>query len=355
MSPQTVYGHDNIANRFRSSLAAERMPSTFLFVGPDGIGKRTFALKLAQGLFCENTTEAELEPCGHCHGCAQVLAGTHPDLFLISRPAEKANLPIDLFIGEGDKRNREGLCFDIARKPQYGGRKIAIIDDADFIAAESANALLKTLEEPPPKSILILIGTSEAKQLSTIRSRSQIIRFNTLPPETVEKILLEQKLVETAAEATALAAMGGGSVSQALALGDESVRSARRQLLQELASGRVLATEMSQWLGKFVDDAGKDGASKRARLRQSIQFCMDLMDAWMRQLCDLESFGDEDIRSAVATLQHRCEAETELAADALERCIEADRQVSANANQATLIYVWLDDVLAILRGARVGS
>ena len=72
---------------------------------------------------------------------------------------------------------REGLCHDIALKPFRGGRKIAIIDDADYLNQEGANCLLKTLEEPPEKSVIILIGTSQQRQLPTIRSRCQIVRF----------------------------------------------------------------------------------------------------------------------------------------------------------------------------------
>ena len=127
--------------------------------------------------------EAALDPCETCPSCTMVLAGTHPDLDVVGKPADKAFLPLELFIGDREHRRQEGLCHNISLKPFMGGRKIAVIDDADFLNAEGANCLLKTLEEPPPQSVLILIGTSPAKQLPTIRSRCQLVRFRPLAAE----------------------------------------------------------------------------------------------------------------------------------------------------------------------------
>ena len=109
---------------------------------------------------------------------------------------------------------REGLCHAIALKSFMGGRKIAVIDDADDLNVEGANALLKTLEEPPPDSLLILIGTSVERQLPTIRSRSQMIHFHPLPAETVERLLLARQSIEDPAEAARLARQCGGSLTR---------------------------------------------------------------------------------------------------------------------------------------------
>ncbi len=177
---QGIEGHDAIADRFRTALTHGRLASTFLFVGPAGIGKRTFALKLAQSLLCQAVPAEQLAPCGTCDSCIQVLAGTHPDLHLVCKPADKGFIPLAAFIGDDDHRMREGLCHAIALKPFMGGRRIAIIDDADYLNEEGANSLLKTLEEPPPRSVLILIATSLERQLPTIRSRCQTVRFGRL-------------------------------------------------------------------------------------------------------------------------------------------------------------------------------
>jgi len=82
-------GHQQISDNFRRALSRRRLASTFLFVGPAGIGKRTFALHLAQGLLCERVPEEQLGPCGHCPSCHQVAALTNPDLEIIAKPADR--------------------------------------------------------------------------------------------------------------------------------------------------------------------------------------------------------------------------------------------------------------------------
>jgi DNA polymerase-3 subunit delta' len=175
---------------------------------------------LAKSLLCERRDQAQLDACGMCPSCVQVDAGTHPDLHMVCKPEGKSEIPVALFIGPRENRMREGFCYDISLKPFGGGRKIGIIEDADLINEEGANALLKTLEEPPPRSVLILVGTSESKQLPTIRSRSQVVRFEPLGQEVVERLLLEKQLVADAAEAGRLAAQSEGSVTRAMELAD---------------------------------------------------------------------------------------------------------------------------------------
>src|SRR5256885_12928292 len=180
MSWQSIRGHDRVVEKFRRGLAKGRLASTFLFVGPPGIGKRTFALKLAQALLCEKVVPEALAPCGECPSCRQVQSLNHPDIEIVTKPADNAFIPLEALIGDAEHRMRAGLCYNIALKPYSGRRKVAIIDDADYLNKEGANCLLKTLEEPPPQSVPILIGTSEQRQLPTIRSRCQIVRFQSL-------------------------------------------------------------------------------------------------------------------------------------------------------------------------------
>src|SRR3954453_2098028 len=90
----SVRGHDRVVDDLRRSLAQGRFPHAFLFVGPEGVGKRTFARVLAQALLCERSPEAAPAPGGACPGCVQVKAGTHPDLLEVGRPEDKHDLPI---------------------------------------------------------------------------------------------------------------------------------------------------------------------------------------------------------------------------------------------------------------------
>ena len=91
-----IEGHDDVVELFRRALERGRLASSFLFAGPAGVGKRSFALKLAQALLCSARPEEALDPCGECPECAQVAAVTHPDLMLVSKPADKSVIPVEL-------------------------------------------------------------------------------------------------------------------------------------------------------------------------------------------------------------------------------------------------------------------
>ena len=320
--------HQEILAGFRRAIERGRLASTFLFVGPAGIGKRTFATKLAQALFCETHSDTELEACGHCPSCAQVAAGTHPDLEYVCKPADKAYIPLETFIGDKEHRNREGLCHRIALKPMRGRRKIAIIDDADHLNAEGANCLLKTLEEPPAKSLIILIGTSAQRQLPTIRSRCQIIRFGPLSPESVETLLLRHGLIESPEEAQSLAAMSDGSLQGALSIRDESMREFRDQFLRGLPHVANESVQMAKELMQFVEAAGKDAPQKRARLRTVAGWAMEHYRSSMR----------------AAAVEGNQSYQAEREASRLERSALMIRHVDSNANLTSVVEAWIDDL-----------
>ncbi len=251
-------GQDGVVEQFRRAVARGRLASSFLFAGPPGVGKRTFALKLAQTLLCQTNPETAFDPCGYCPSCVQVEAGTHPDLIFVCKPADRANILVESIIGDDEHRMQEGLLHDISLKPFMGGRKIAIIDDADYLKAEGANALLKTLEEPPPRSVLVLIGTSPAKQLPTIRSRCQLIRFQPLDETIVADLLLEKGLTQNEADARRLAQYSGGSLERAIRLSDPELWTFRGTLYQQLAEGAFDNVAFAPTVAKFVEAAGKE-------------------------------------------------------------------------------------------------
>lgn len=352
MSWLGVVGQDAVVERFRRTIERGRLASTFLFVGPPGIGKRTFAMKLAQALFCERHAEEEFTACGVCPACVQVTSHSHPDLELVSRPKDKAFIPVDLLIGDREHRMREGLCHNLAMKPHSGRRKIAILDDADYLNQEGANCLLKTLEEPPQRALIILIGTSPQRQLPTIRSRSQVVRFSPLAVSTVESLLLENGLAADAPTAARLAAMSAGSLEQALELADEELWEFRRLLLSSLSDQRADSTELASAVSAFVTAAGKDAPSRRARLKQVVEFAADFYRQLIRQLLAATDTDDAQLNDAV---QHaaRWWPGGELAAGVcLERCLDCILHVDANANQATVIECWIDDLQLVAHGGQ---
>jgi DNA polymerase-3 subunit delta' len=344
MSWQNIHGHDDVVEQFRRALTRRRLASSFLFAGPAGIGKRTFALKLAQAMLCQNRPEEVLDPCGTCPSCAQVTAGTHPDLDVVSKPEDKSTIPLELLIGERDHRRREGLCHNIALKPYEGGRKIAIIDDADYLNAEGANALLKTLEEPPPRSVLILIGTSPAKQLPTIRSRCQLIRFRPLDVETVAELLVSKGYVADAAEAGRLARYSEGSLQRALELANPELWSFRNTLLERLSESTLSSVELARTVAAFVEAAGKEASIRRARLRQVIEFAAEFYRQLLHAQCGVSLSEDRELQQHIHRAMERGQNDSELSASRVDRCLDAIAQIDRNANQTTLIECWLDDL-----------
>ncbi len=352
-----ILNHRSALERFQKSVANNRLASTYLFVGKNGVGKHLFALKLAQALLCENSTEP-LTPCGSCPSCAQVNARTHPDLILVSKPPEKAFIPLELFIGKPEHRRQTGLCHEIGLKPFRGGRKIAIINDADFLNVEGANSLLKTLEEPPANSLLILIGSSEQKQISTIVSRSQTVRFGSLTEAEVASILGSMRDLETNTPLEELAAAAGGSVARAVELADDETYQFRQSFLSAMASidpgkeafvGDVLA---------FLDAAGKDSAKKRDRLVMvgdfAIEFLRGLISVSLGAQHDQTASMSGGLHSAVNLMQTRKgmsgQQIAEAASCAIERTIQLQADVRTNATPANIIPPWFRDVARALHG-----
>ena len=317
----SIRGHDRVIDDLRRVLARGRFPHAFLFVGPDGVGKRAVALRLAQALLCEHAPETALDPCGVCPGCLQVLAECHPDVLEVARPDEKHELPIRVI--------RE-LCLDLGLKPMRGSRRVAIVDDADDLNDEAANAFLKTLEEPPPGSVLILIGTSAEVQLDTIVSRCRVVRFNPVPERELAEVLLEQGVTSDPVEALRLARLGEGSVGRAKGLADPDLERFRRDLIDTLADSRGFdPPALAARLAAFIKEAGKASVETRGRARLLVGELARFFRALLWQTAGLEPPSpDPGDRQAIADLAPRLEPEDVFLL--VERCREADAHIQRN-------------------------
>jgi DNA polymerase-3 subunit delta' len=219
------------------------------------------------------------------------------------------------------------LCDWFSLKPARGRRKIAIVDDADDLNEEASNAFLKTLEEPPPGAVLILLGTSPEIQLETIISRCQVIRFQPLPEPEIATLLLEQGITGDAAEAASMAALSEGSVSRALGLTDSTLQQFRRGLIDELASEHGFqAPELAHRLLAFIKQAGKESVDQRRRASLLIGEVARFFRGVLWETAGLSAPcpdpGDRHAAHAVAT---RLEPEDVMIL--AERCIEADYQL----------------------------
>lgn len=353
MSWHGVIGHDAVFERFRRAIGLGRLASTFLFVGPQGVGKRLTALRIAQALFCERHAEAELTACGVCPACQMVLAGSHPDLDVVARPPDRAVIPVELFIGDREHRLREGLCHRIAMKPALASRRIGVIDDADFMKSESANCLLKTLEEPPPRSLLILIGTSLQKQLPTIRSRCQIVRFQPLETDDLAALLRRTDPALPVEELDRLVHLADGSPDRARELADPELREFAEHLWGVLGDGPFSAIELAKETQGFIEAIAKETPPRRRRTLQVLGLAVEFYRQLMRRLSGVEPQGDRKLLAAVEQAAGRWTQGVDQAAACLERSLEAQLEVERNAHLTTLVECWLDDLAELACGRLV--
>jgi DNA polymerase-3 subunit delta' len=333
VSWRQVKGHDSLAKAFERVARRDRLAHAYLFTGPSGIGKRLFALELAKALLCETDSEGRLEACDQCASCALVRAGNHPDLFRAGLPEDKLEFPIELI--------RE-LCLCFSLKSARGKGKVAIVDDADDFNEESANCFLKTLEEPPPRSVLILIGASKDRQLATIRSRCQVIHFAPLPPDMV-LALLKEKGIQDQALLGQLVRLAGGSPGQALSLADPALWAFRRDLLKGLSRPQPDSFALSRAWMDFVKEAGEEGAVQRPRaslvLRLLVAFFSDVLHLSLGgSPLNLESHE----LAAMRELADRLAPEQWL--ELLDRCLESGWQIDRRV-QLVLVVEALTDAL----------
>ena len=335
----SIRGHDNVVELLRQSLGKGRLPHALLFVGPEGIGKHTFARRLAQTLLCERNPEQDLNPCGICPGCLQVKAGTHPDLVEIRKPDDKHELPIAII---------RDLNHDLSLKPSRGARKVAILDDVDDLNDEAANAFLKTLEEPPPGSVLILIGTSAEVQLDTIVSRCRVVRFDPLSEQELTAVLLEAGVAATPEDASRLAQLGEGSVGRARGLADSTLNAFRRDLIDELAGPRPFdPSGLARKLEAFSKEAGKESIDQRNRAGLLMTELARFFRAVLWETAGLEAPSpDPSDRRAAQALAERLEPEDVMIL--ADRCLEADYQIGRKANLALILDSLCHDLAVVI-------
>jgi len=254
-------GHDPVFATFAKAEANSRLGHAYLFVGQNGIGKRTLALNITRILLCENRPATGFRECGHCASCAMVEANSHPDVILASRPEDLIEFPVDSI---------RDVIAQLSLKPNRGKRKIAIVDHADDFNEESSNAFLKTLEEPPPSSMLILIGgPGTERQLQTILSRCQVVRFASLDSQLLGEMLTEQGITDPSRRAKIIS-LSQGSIGQALELSDERLWTFRADLLSFLGQLPVDSVALCKRWIEFLDSTTKDASAGVRRRRAAL-------------------------------------------------------------------------------------
>jgi DNA polymerase-3 subunit delta' len=216
MAFASVLGHERIKTLLARGVREGRLPPAILLVGPDGVGKKTLALAVARAVVCERR---DGDACDACPACGRGSRGVHPDVFLLE--AETAVIKVEQV---------RDLVREIAARPFEARARAFVIDEAQRLNEQAANALLKSLEEPPPTSHVFLVTAAPQGLLPTIRSRCQRLRCGPLPQALVEARLRE--LAGLAPEEARLrASLAGGSLGAALAFESETYRVLREELL----------------------------------------------------------------------------------------------------------------------------
>ncbi|MGC8873506.1 MAG: DNA polymerase III subunit delta' [Chloroflexia bacterium] len=263
-----VIGHRWAVDLLTRQLRQGCIGHAYLFTGPPGVGRGTLARWLAQALLCLNAPQV---PCGTCPACARVANGTHPDLRLLSLETQggRRTLGIDAV--------RE-LRATMAERPFAGTRKVYLIEDAETMTPEAANALLKTLEEPPPFAVLLLVALSDHLLLPTIVSRCQHLPLRPLGREEVRRALVA-RWGATEEQAEFLAALSRGRLGWAVrALQDEAVLARREEELGTVE--RLLEVGL---LDRFAFAEAQERRWKRGE-QEAVLDLLEQWEGWWRDL-----------------------------------------------------------------------
>jgi len=308
MSWNRILGHEDAIAQLRQAYVRGRLAHAYMFVGPEGIGKKLVAREVAKALLCERPSEA-FTACDVCPACQQLEAGTHPDFAIRGRLEDKLELTLEVI---------RSLCHELGQKPLRGARKITVLDDADFFNEEAANSFLKNLEEPPQGSLLILIATSTDRQLATILSRCQVVRFRALSEDHLRAILLQYELADPAL-LTQILRMANGSASLALAMNDPDLWELRLGILRELAQTRPDSLTLGQKWIQYVEAAGKESVAQRERTALVLIVIVELLRSALRHSFGSQELGNEEESRQLAVIGNLLGPQG--IADLLEVCI----------------------------------
>lgn len=260
-----VIGQRHLLGRLGARALRGEVAHAYGLFGPRSIGKRTVALRLAQTLNCERSVAGG---CGTCLACRKIERGTHPDVRIVARAADKKDITIEQI--------RE-MAADLALRPLEGRKRAVIVDDAAELNQYGQDALLKTLEEPPAHAVLLIVTTTPSALHETIRSRVQPLPFRLVPAAEIAAGLRARGVAE--ADRYAAAAAGRPGIAIALASGDAS-RTERARIEGELyrlvASGLTDRFAWAADLAEIPDDA-EHGRKRTAEIRRRLEHWSELL------------------------------------------------------------------------------
>lgn len=268
MSFKDIFGQKKPIAFLKSAMERGRVSHAYLFSGLKGVGKRTTAEIFTRALNCR---EDPLDACGRCASCLKMARGNHPDILILK--------PEGQFIRIQEIR---ALQNQMRFKPFEDGKRVFILVDAERMNSAAANALLKTLEEPAPSNILILLSSRPHQLPLTILSRCQLLRFSPLSRDQIASCLTERMNIDRET-ASVLAASAAGSIGKALKLHKDAYLKAREDILR-----KIVAFRKDDPIGalSLVDVFGKE--------RETLLEGLDILRTWYRDILVYRETGETE-------------------------------------------------------------
>ncbi len=312
MSFKDVMGHERPIHLLQGAIAQEKVVNSYLFSGNEGIGKTLVALQFAKALNClegENRTDG----CDRCLSCRKIDRHLHPDVSLIEPEGQTLKV-------EQVREMLRGLAY----RPYEGRRRVFILTAADRMRPDMANTLLKTLEEPPLHTVIILLANSLRWILPTILSRCRSIRFNPLPSHLVSDWLTKEKGIEKS-EAHLLASLSEGSPGKALEIKEEIAGIPRKELLKEWMGSKSLSVEEKEgWVESLPSQ------------RENLHLILEMAKTLLRDLIVMKTSveGSRLIHSDLAEEMEEIAREWDLSSllKRMEILHQTSRAIKGNAN-----------------------
>ncbi len=250
-----VVGHEEARQALAAAVRTGRAAGSLLLTGPEGVGRRTLAKELAKALGCQRPDAAGAFPCGACGHCGRVERGTSGDYVVVEPPGQSIGI-----------EQVQGLLEELSLAPVEARVRTFVIAPADVLTEDAQNALLKGLEEPPARALLVLIAGSEDDLLPTIVSRCRLVRLGPLPEPRVLEVLAAAGLDPT--DARERARWAAGSPGRALSDEAQAVARLASDAVAAFANGHAYRDPMGtvDRLAKLVDAGAAEAAARRTRI-----------------------------------------------------------------------------------------
>lgn len=320
MDFRDIIGQERVIENLQRAIKNKNIAHSYLFQGPESIGKKKLAMVFAKTLLCK---ERGTVPCGKCSSCIKFDTGNHPD-FYIEKPDGK----------HFKKEQIEKLQRNIRTLPYEGNKKIYILEDIHKMTQEAENSFLKTLEEPPEYAIIIMTVTNSYSLLPTIVSRCQVIELKVTANNEIEKVLID-KYNMSSEKASVIASFSNGLVGKAIRLAEsDEFRELREDIVSKV--NEIIESEKFRVfsISKFFED-NKD----------NIEEILDIMLLWFRDLLIIKEISDNKFiinkdKSEILKKQSM-ELTTSRIYNIINMIMKTKADISANVNYQLAIEVML--------------